>query len=218
MKKAMTKPATSNVASRSTPARLAPKAKKKSLDRIGDGTRLGEEIRKLRKARGKSLAEMAAAIGRSVSFISQLERGHAEPSIADLKGIAHELDVQLGWFFLLDEIPARERGVVVRKNGRRRLGTETDGLIEELLSPDIGGTFETFLSIFAAGAESPQFTLRDTEEEGYVVKGELDVWIGKEKFRLSAGDSFRIVREPFRWANPTEGETVVVWVISPPIY
>ncbi len=215
----MNKPASSNLATtRSAAGRPAVKPKKKSLNGIGDGGRLGEEIRKLRKARGKSLADIAGVIGRSVSFISQLERGHAEPSIADLKAIARELDVQLGWFFLLDEIPDRERGRVVRKDGRRRLGTETDGLVEELLSPDIGGTFETFRSVFAPGAERAQFTLRDTEEEGYVVKGSLDVWIGDEKFRLNAGDSFRIVREPFRWANPTDSETVVVWVISPPIY
>lgn len=215
----MNKPASSNLAStRSTADRSAVKSKKKPLNGLSEGGRLGEEIRKLRKARGKSLADIGVVIGRSVSFISQLERGHAEPSIADLKAIARELDVQLGWFFLLDEIPARERGRVVRKNGRRRLGTETDGLVEELLSPDIGGTFETFLSVFAAGAKRTQFSLRDTEEEGYVVKGSLDVWIGEEQFQLNAGDSFRIVREPFRWANPTESETVVVWVISPPIY
>jgi Predicted transcriptional regulators len=187
-------------------------------DGMIDGGRLGDEIRKLRKARGKSLADLAQAIGRSVSFVSQVERGHAEPSIADLKGIARELEVQLGWFFLLDDIPARERGHVVRRNTRRRLGTETDGLIEELLSPDIGGTFETFLSVFAPGSALPYTAERDTEEEGYVVKGTLDLWIGDEKFRLNAGDSFRIVREPFRWVNPTDSETVVVWVISPPIY
>ena len=192
--------------------------RKVPVDDAGKSGCLGQEIRKLRKARGKSLSDVAQAIGRSVSFISQLERGHAEPSIVDLKAIAHALEVQLGWFFLLDDIPIRERCRVVRKNTRRRLGTETDGLVEELLSPDIGGTFETFLSVFAPGAELAHFTERDTEEEGYVVKGCLDIWISDEKFRLTAGDSFRIVREPFRWANPTDAETVVVWVISPPIY
>jgi quercetin dioxygenase-like cupin family protein len=64
----------------------------------------------------------------------------------------------------------------------------------------------------------PQFTQRDTEEEGYVVRGSLELWVGKKYFRLNAGDSFRIVREPFRWANPTEAQTMVIWVISPPEY
>ena len=119
---------------------------------------------------------------------------------------------------MLDAIPVKERGRVVHAASRRRLGTVTDGLVEELLSPDIGGAFETFLSKFAPGAALKTFNERDTEEEGYVVKGSLDLWIGKEHFRLNAGDSFRIVREPFRWENRSDAETVVVWIISPPVY
>ena len=183
-----------------------------------DAECLGEEIRKLRRARNKSLAELALAVGRSVSFISQVERGNAEPSIADLKGIAHALGVPVGWFFVSNSAPPEEHGHVVRASERRRLGNNNQGLLEELLSPDIGGAFETFLSTFEPGAKLPQFTQRDTEEEGYVVRGSLELWVGKKHFRLNAGDSFRIVREPFRWANPTEVQTVVIWVISPPEY
>jgi transcriptional regulator with XRE-family HTH domain len=185
---------------------------------IGDNERLGDEIRKLRKVRALSLSDLASAIGRSISFVSQLERGRAQASIADLKRIAKVLEVQVGWFFMLDAIPLKERGRVVHASSRRRLGTVTDGLVEELLSPDIGGAFETFLSKFAPGAALKTFNERDTEEEGYVVKGSLDLWIGKEHFRLNAGDSFRIVREPFRWENRSDSEAVVVWVISPPVY
>lgn len=183
-----------------------------------DDAHLGEEIRKLRKARSLSLTDVAGAIGRSISFISQLERGRASPSIADLKGIANVLEVPLGWFFSHDEMPSGERGKVVRAPTRRRLGTVSSGLIEELLSPDVGGAFEMFLSTFEPGAELKAFTRRDTEEEGYVVEGSLDVWIGKKRFTVNAGDSFRIVREPFRWANVTKANAVVVWVISPPTY
>lgn len=183
-----------------------------------EAAHLGGEVRKLRKARSKSLADVAAAIGRSISFVSQLERGNAEPSISDLKGIAQVLGVPLGWFFLSDAMPPNERGRVVRSSQRRRLGSAADGLVEELLSPDIGGKFETFLSTFEPGAKLTRFTRRETEEEGYVVRGRLDVWIGRKLFHLSAGDSFRIVGEPFRWANPTTEKTEVVWIISPPVY
>ncbi|WP_200826418.1 helix-turn-helix domain-containing protein [Caballeronia cordobensis] len=183
-----------------------------------DQVALGQEIRKLRKARSKTLAEIALATGRSVSFISQLERGRAEISISDLRRVAHTLGVPLGWFFMSEKKPAAEVGRVVRAGARRRLGSATDGLVEELLSPDIGGAFETFLSTFAPGAALAEATLRDTEEEGYLVSGELDMWIGDHLFQLSPGDSFRIVREPFRWANRGETDAVVVWVISPPTY
>lgn len=183
-----------------------------------EAERLGDEIRKLRRARNKSLAEIALVIGRSVSFISQVERGNAQPSIADLKGIANTLGVPVGWFFVSNSAPPEEHGHIVRASERRRLGNNNQGLLEELLSPDIGGAFETFLSTFEPRAKLLEFTQRNTEEEGYVVRGSLDLWIGDKHFRLHAGDSFRIVREPFRWANPTETQTVVIWVISPPEY
>lgn len=183
-----------------------------------DGELLGAEVRKLRKARGLSLAQLAEQINRSISFISQLERGNAEPSIADMKAIAQALVVPLGWFFMGESVPELERGKVVRAAGRRRLGTTTTGWVEELLSPDIGGAFETFLCTFEPGVELKKATQRDTEEEGYVVRGALDLWIGKKKFQLNTGDSFRIVREPFRWANPHKEDAVVVWVIAPPTY
>lgn len=179
---------------------------------------LGGEIRKLRKARGKSLAELALAIGRSISFLSQVERAGATPSIADLRAIAIALGVPLGWFFLSEQTPANERGVVVRAASRRRLGTITDGLVEELLSPSIGGSFEVFLSTFAPGAGMTEPTKRDTEEEGYLVKGSLEIWIGGRHYQLATGDSFRIDHQPFQWTNAGAQDAVVVWVIAPPVY
>jgi transcriptional regulator with XRE-family HTH domain len=183
-----------------------------------DRNALGLEIRKLRKARGKTLAELALATGRSTSFISQLERGRAESSISDLRRIAQTLGVPLGWFFMSETKPAAEVGRIVRASSRRRLGTVTDGLVEELLSPNIGGAFETFLSRFEPGASLSEPTTRDTEEEGYVVAGQLDIWIGGHFFEVSAGDSFRIAREEFRWVNRGDTEAIVVWVIAPPTY
>jgi transcriptional regulator with XRE-family HTH domain len=183
-----------------------------------DSARLGREIRKLRKTRGRSLTDMAEFIGRSISFCSQLERGGASPSIADLRKISDLLDVPLGWFFFHEQVPGAEEGKVVRSSARRRLGTINTGLQEELLSPDIGGSFETFLTTFGPRAEAKEFKKRNTEEEGYIVSGTLELWIGDKHFTVNPGDSFRIVREPFRWLNPTDSEVAVVWIISPPIY
>ena len=64
----------------------------------------------------------------------------------------------------------------------------------------------------------PSLNLVYTEEEGYVVEGSLEIWIGRRRFTVNAGDSFRIAREPFRWANVSRANAVVVWVIAPPTY
>lgn len=178
----------------------------------------GNEVRKLRKARGKTLAELAMATGRSPSFLSQLERGNTEISITDLKKLAAALGVPVGWFFTIDSRPAPEVGRVVRADSRRKLGTFLDGITEELLSPDIGGKFEMFLSTFAVGAVRPAAEPRDTEEELYVIQGQFDIWVGDDKFSLKAGDSFRLVRESYRWVNTGDVEVQVLWVIAPPTY
>ncbi|MET3717400.1 helix-turn-helix domain-containing protein [Pseudomonas sp. PvP001] len=185
-----------------------------SRDRIA----LGEEIRKLRKARSKTLAEISLATGRSISFISQLERGRAEIPISDLKRIALTLGVPLDWFFMVNGQPTAESGRVIRAASRRRLGSLTGGLTEESLSPTIGGAFEMFLSTMASGASFEAKTTRGTEEEGFLISGQLNLWIGEHPFSLNAGDSFRIVNEPYRWENPGEVDAVVIWVIAPPAF
>lgn len=184
------------------------------MDRVA----LGEAIRKLRKSQSKTLAELAAATGRSVSFISQLERGRAESTISDLRRLSYTLGVPLNWFFALEAPPAAEVGRVVRAASRRRLDTVTDGVVEEVLSPDgnTGAMFATFLTTIAPGAMLAEALVRDTEEEGYLVKGELEIWIDDQAIRLQEGDSFRIAREPYRWINRGATDAVVVWVISSP--
>lgn len=179
---------------------------------------IGSEIRQLRKAKGLTLHDLAAAIGRSIGYVSQVERGLSVPSIDDLRRLAAVLDVPLGWFFVHENVPEEERGLVVRRANRRSLGSAEGGLTEELLSPDLGGTFEVVLSSFEPGAGPSTPQQRATEELGYLVSGRLRLWIGERCFDLVAGDSFRLQGQPFRWYNPGTEKAVVVWVIAPPIY
>lgn len=179
---------------------------------------IGADIRALRRSRGATLAATAGALDRSVGWLSQVERGLSEPSIDDLRRIARRFAVPLGFFFRNDDAPEDERGHVVRAAHRRSLGNAVAGLTEELLSPDIGGAFESFRSTFAPGAALAEPQTRETEEAGYVVSGTLDLWVGERHFRLAAGDSFRFAGEPYRWVNPGAVEAVVIWTIAPPVY
>jgi len=182
------------------------------------GARLGRDLRALRKNRGITLTELAARVNRSVGFLSQAERGLSELGIDDLRAVAKVLEAPLSWFLVHDAVPEAERGYVVRAAGRRRIGSAESGLVEELLSPDLGGSFEVILSVFQPGAARRAFLTRETEETGYLVRGELELWIGQRHFHLKAGDSFRINAEPARWRNPGTTATEVVWVIAPPTY
>ncbi|TPI84298.1 XRE family transcriptional regulator [Mesorhizobium sp. B2-8-9] len=179
---------------------------------------LAGDIRALRKARGLTLAEIALKLGRSVGWVSQVERGLSVPSLGDLRAFASLFDVPISLFFSHDVPVEQERGVVVRAGSRRSLGTSESGLVEELLSPDLGGSFEMLRSVFAPGAELKTEARRPTEEAGYVVSGTFEIEIDGVWHRLGEGDSFRFEGKPFRWRNPGAEPAVVIWVVSPPVY
>jgi transcriptional regulator with XRE-family HTH domain len=179
---------------------------------------LAGDIRALRKARGLTLAEIALKLGRSVGWVSQVERGLSVPSLGDLRAFAGLFDVPISLFFSHDVPVEQERGVIVRAGSRRSLGTSESGLVEELLSPDLGGSFEMLRSVFAPGAELKIETRRPTEEAGYVASGTFEIEIDGVWHRLGEGDSFRFAGKPFRWRNPGAEPAVVIWVVSPPVY
>lgn len=179
---------------------------------------LANDLRALRKARGLTLVEIGTRLSRSVGWLSQVERGLSVPSLADLKAFAELFGVPVSLFFSHDAPSEAERGVVVRAGKRRSLGTSDSGLVEELLSPDLGGSFEMLRSVFAPGAELREASLRQTEEAGYVASGRFDIEIDGVWHRLAEGDSFRFAGKPFRWKNPGAQPAVVVWVVSPPVY
>lgn len=179
---------------------------------------LGADLRALRRARGLTLADMAQELGKSVGWMSQVERDISAPAIPDLRQIAALLDVPMSLLFGQPEVPAEEAGHIVRKGARRPIGSDQAGLIEELLSPDLTDDFEMVHSTFKPGARLDDPVSRPTQEVGYVISGQLDLWIDGAEHTLNAGDSFRMRGEPFRWANPYDTAAVVIWVIAPPVY
>lgn len=179
---------------------------------------IGDDIRALRKQRGLTLSDLADALGRSIGWLSQIERNQTDPSIQDLQKISRQFDIPISFFFRNSEAPESELGTVVRKQNRSALGTRDSGLIEELLSPDIAGDFEMLRSVFAPGAESSDKPARPAQEGGFLVSGDLDIWIGGQHHALHEGDSFQFQNQTCRWRNPGQQPAIVIWVISPPIY
>lgn len=189
-------------------------AKRSPLSRL-----LAGDIRALRKARGLTLSTIADKLGRSVGWLSQVERGLSIPTLADLRAFAETFKVPVSLF--LHEPPVvseEEEGTIVRAAARRPLGTSESGAVEELLSPDLGGSFAMSRSEFAAGSELGAAIHRQSEESGLVVSGRFDIEIDGIWYRLGEGDSFRFKGQPFRWRNPGKNAAIVIWVTSPPVY
>jgi len=180
---------------------------------------IGSQIRELRKAKGKTLQQVADTAGISVGYLSQIERNQSQLPIGVLKKICDALDVHMNWFFQPSaDVPAEERDTIVRAENRRKLTFTGLGIHEELLSPNLGGPLELLLSTIEPGADSGDYS-HDGAEAGLVIAGQLDLWIGDNFFQLNAGDSFSFKStETHRCANSGSEPAKVVWVITPPHY
>lgn len=179
---------------------------------------LGADLRALRKARGLTLSDLSERLHRSVGWLSQVERDKSNPSMSDLRLIAGALDAPVSLLFGQGAAPAQEQGYIVRAGARRSMGGGEDGLVEELLSPDLTDAFEVIHSTFRPGARLGAPSQRPTQEVGYVISGTLDLTIDGQCFTVGPGDSFRLRGEIFEWENPYEEAAVVIWVIAPPVY
>lgn len=185
----------------------------------GPPLRIGEQIRALRRAHGRTLQQLADETGLSIGYLSQIERDRSTLTIGNLKRIADALGVQIHWFFEPEPpAPAEERGIVVRRARRRRLAFTNLGIVEELLSPTLSGPLELLLSTIAPGADSGEYRHKGFEA-GLVVAGSIEIWVAGQRFLLEEGDSFAFPsKEVHRCRNPGIVQTQVVWVITPPKY
>ena len=188
----------------------------RALERIDQ--RLSRDLRALRRARSLTLAQISASIGRSVGWLSQVERGISIPTLVDLRRLADLFGVPMSLFYTREQPADTDGEVVVRAGARRQLGPTEPGLVEELLSPSLGGTFEMRRRVFAPGAESVARGRGDSEEAGFVLSGRLVLEMDSGVQELQAGDSFRFKGKAVRWRNATDTEAVVIWAMSPPVY
>ncbi|MCE2516795.1 MAG: helix-turn-helix transcriptional regulator [Alphaproteobacteria bacterium] len=178
---------------------------------------IGNDIRALRQGRNWTLADLARRLDRSVGWLSQVERGTSEPTLADIRLIAELFSLPVSFFFSHTP-PSDEQAYVVRAESRRMMRDDATQLSEELLSPDLGGSFELVRSVFAAGSSSAGSVQRPTEEAGYIIRGRLTITIDGRSFDLGPGDSFSFAGEVMSWENTGTEDAEVIWVIAPPIY
>ncbi len=77
---------------------------------------VGAQIRRRRRDRGLTLADVSERTGLNVGYLSQVENDKASPSLETLAALAEALDVPITWF-LLDSSPVPR---VVRRSERPR--------------------------------------------------------------------------------------------------
>ena len=94
-----------------------------------DGVRIGEQLKAVRLARRKTLAEVAEAAGLTKGFLSKIERDQASASVASLIRICETLGLSLGELF------SATPGDVVRRSAYPPINFGGSGMSEYLLTP-----------------------------------------------------------------------------------
>jgi transcriptional regulator with XRE-family HTH domain len=185
-----------------------------SEERVDVGDRL-RAIRTLRRVTLRTVAERAEL---SESFLSQVERGRANASIASLKRIAAALGVNVADLFEPNGMQARPR--VLRRESRPALTFGTLGQ-KFMLTPRPLEHLQVMVGEFEPGGSTGDepYTHGDSEELLVVLEGVVHLQLGTEVFELVAGDSIDYRSSlPHRLANAGEGQAEVMWIISPPSY
>lgn len=178
---------------------------------------IGASIRAVRRRRGLTLRQVADLSGVTESFLSQVERDIASPSIATLRRIAVALGTSIG--VILDE--AGPHGQLVRAADRRVVSYPGLKARDEFLTDGSAGRLQVIMSIVEpGGGTGPEAYTHESDEECLIVlEGSLDLWVGTEQHRLRAGDAIRYSsRVPHRNENPGPDTARVLFVITPPSF
>jgi len=179
----------------------------------GNAGAIGAHLRQLRGRRRLSLAQVASAVGISVGFLSALERSQMSGSVGTLRKLAKFYKTNILDFFDASEANGRH----VRPAQRKVLEAGA-GVRMELLA--WGNTvMEPHLFRIAPEAGSGDPYTHEGEEFIYVLRGDLEIMLNGEEYRLKPGDSFYFESAtPHRWKNPGRKETWVLWVNTPPTF
>jgi len=148
---------------------------------------LGARIQALRRDRGLTLQELAAAGAVSASMLSSVERGRKAPTIVVLARIADGLGVPLDGLIVGDG-----SRVIVRRAGQQDVIDEPAGWRREILTPVIPGVnFEWIRTTLPPGVDPGPFPAYAAGSHEFVVveAGTLQLTIGSEDFALHAGEA-----------------------------
>ena len=178
---------------------------------------VGERLRALRRARKLTLLAVASRAGISEGYLSQVERGVANPSIGTLQQIAAALGLKIGDLFAAD-FDARPR--VLRVDARPGLAFGVLGR-KYRLTPAAQRHIEAFVGEFDPGGSTGEtgYTHGDSEELLLITAGEVELTLDTERHVMTAGDSI-VYRSstPHRLRETAGTPATVLWVISPPSY
>lgn len=178
------------------------------------GVSIARHLRRLRRQHGMTLSAAAAGTDLSVSFLSSLERGQVNASIATLQKLAVFYKTNVQSFFG----SFKKQRKHVKPAIRKQLSNEP-GINIELLAFG-NNVMEPHLYTIAPGASSGGAYHHEGEEFVYVISGCCEFWLDElERYVLQKGDSLYFSStQAHRWKNSGPEAAVLLWINTPPTF
>jgi transcriptional regulator with XRE-family HTH domain len=151
-----------------------------------DREHLGRTLRKLRRDRHLSLADVASATGISRSFLALVETAKSDLTIGRLMVIMKFYGITFG-----DLVPeATPNPVIARRNDQQHVPSPGEGIDYWLLTPAANRLLMPLILEFELGAASAEFHRHEGEEVIHVLEGEIILeFEGEDAVTLRQGDS-----------------------------
>jgi transcriptional regulator with XRE-family HTH domain len=146
---------------------------------------LGARLHKLRGSRNWTLDDLAALTGLSAAYLSRLEAGDRQPSIASLLQLARAYNLTLSTLF--EPQPQAEPCNIVRGSAPLKHGNGLDYVA--LTSPARSTNLQPIRIMIPTDSPTVRLYQHDGEEWLYVVAGMLELTISGETHTLFAGDA-----------------------------
>jgi transcriptional regulator with XRE-family HTH domain len=187
---------------------------------------LGSKIRQYRKDKKLNLVRLAERCDISPSFLSQIERDQANPSVTTLYAIAETLGISMATLFS-DEgadgnpeepVTPQKSAQVVRAGCRKAFFYPGVGIRNEFLSPDLHRALQMMWIVMPPEADSGETPfMHQGEECGIILQGQIETWVGGQRFVLYPGDAiYHDSMLPHRTRNIGTTDVIMVVAKTPP--
>jgi quercetin dioxygenase-like cupin family protein/DNA-binding Xre family transcriptional regulator len=189
------------------------------MDQHAVAAAIGARIRRARVANSMTLSALAGRAGLSEAFLSRVERGKAQSSIANLVQICAILGLGLQDLLAGHGQSQRTISSVYRAAALDQHGElESSGYRWHRVA---GGAprdrMEVFHLVFPKRNKMTVMVSHPGQEHCYVLSGAIFYFVGREKHHLRAGDSIFIASDqPHRAENAGDDEAHVLMTVAKP--
>lgn len=177
---------------------------------------IGEKLKRFRILNELTQEELAQRCDLTKGFISKIERNITSPSIATLIDILEALgtniqkffneNVQSKYVFSKDDIYESENDELMHK-------------ISWLIPNAQKNAMEPILMELSPQGKSNIEEPHPGEEFGYVINGNITLYIGNKSFKVKKGESFYFESSQTHYIeNTTNKIATILWVSNPPSF